>query len=150
METEKALNKIAGLCSKKEYCTKEVREKLAGWELDKEAIDKTIAFLIQHKFIDDERYARIYAEDKFRFNHWGKQKINMMLQQKGIPSAIISEALATIDSHHYDKGCMEILQQKQRSISEPDLYKLRIKLTRFALSRGFDYDTINKCLEKLI
>lgn len=150
MNTEKALNKIAGQCSKKEYCTKEVREKLSGWELDEEAIDKIVAFLIHHKFVDDTRYARIYAEDKFRFNHWGKQKINMMLHQKGISSDIISEALAIIDKDHYDNSCMEILQQKLKNTTEPDPYKLRAKLTRFALSRGFDYDIINKCVEELL
>lgn len=149
LSPEKALNIIAGQCSKKEYCSKDVREKLARWELAEKDIAAIMEFLYRHQFIDDSRFARIYAEDKFRFNHWGKQKITMMLRQKGISSELIEEALEVIGNEHYDAGCLEILQQKLKSISEEDSYKLRAKLTRFALGRGFDFETINKCMEKL-
>lgn len=150
MTSEKALNIIAGQCSKKEYCSKEVREKLGKWEIQEKDIEKIMSFLSQHKFIDDSRFARIYAEDKFRFNHWGKQKIAMMLHQKGIATDLISEALATLNTTDYQNSCLEILKQKQRNLPEQPIYQLRAKLTRFALGRGFDFDTINRCLEEIL
>lgn len=149
MEKEKALKKIAGMCSRKEYCTREVREKLVRWELSEEDIREVMAFLAHHQFVDDRRFALAYAEDKFRFNHWGKQKIALMLRQKGIAPEILREALESLDDAHYDEGCLELLRQKQKNLSEPDPYQLRAKLTRFALSRGFDYETVNRCLARL-
>ena len=62
MNKEKALSLAAASCSKKEHCSKEVREKLQRWEIEEEAIGRIMTFLCQHKFIDDTRYARIYAE----------------------------------------------------------------------------------------
>lgn len=150
MTPEKALNIIAGQCSKKEYCSKDIRKKLYRWEIGEEAAEKIMSFLLQHKFVDDIRFARIYAEDKFRFNHWGKQKISMMLHQKGLPTDIITNALKVLDTPDYKESCLEILKQKRMSLPEQPAYQLRAKLTRFALGRGFDFDTINHCLEKLL
>lgn len=150
MTPEKALNIIAGQCSKKEYCSKDIRDKLCRWEISEEAIEKIMSFLLQHKFVDDIRFARIYAEDKFRFNHWGKQKISMMLHQKGLSTNIITDALKVLDTPDYTESCLEILKQKRMSLPEQPVYQVRAKLTRFALGRGFDFDTINQCLEKLL
>lgn len=149
MTPEKALNRIAGMCSKKEYCSKTIQDKLQSWEIPPQEIARIMQFLIQHQFIDDRRYARIYVEDKFRFNHWGKQKITQMLRQKGIPGEIIAEALQTIDHSDYDDQCLEILQQKLKTLPTDEIYKTKAKLVRFALGRGFGYDTINRCLNRL-
>lgn len=150
MKPEQALNILAEQCSKKEICSKDARQKLIKWEIQEEDIKKIMSFLFEHKFIDDERFARIYTEDKFRFNHWGKQKITMMLRQKGISQDIIDEALSIIPTDNYTEHCMELLQQKYRTLTEQDPYKLKAKLTRFAVGRGFDYDTVSKCLFQLL
>lgn len=150
MKPEQALNILAGQCCKKEICSKDIRQKLIKWEIQEEDIKKIMSFLFEHKFIDDERFARIYTEDKFRFNHWGKQKISMMLRQKGISQDIIDEALSLIQTDNYTDHCMELLQQKCRTLTEQDPYKLKAKLTRFALGRGFDYNTVSKCLSQLL
>ncbi len=106
-------------------------------------------FLIRHQFIDDRRYATIYAEDKFRFNHWGKQKITRMLRQKGIPGEIITEALSGIAPAAYAENCLEILRQKLRTLPPEEPYKTKGKLMRFALGKGFDYDTVIHCINRL-
>ena len=82
MNKEKALSLAAAICSKKEHCSWEIQEKLVKWEIPEKEIDRIMTFLHQHRFIDDARYAQAYAEDKFRFNHWGKQKIALMLHRK--------------------------------------------------------------------
>lgn len=149
MHLEKALNLVASLCSKKEYCSKAIREKLQTWELPEKDISQIMDFLIRHQFIDDRRYARIYAEDKFRFNHWGKQKITQMLRQKGISGEIITEALSSIDHSIYTESCLEILRQKLKALPPGDPYKTKGKLIRFALGKGFDYDTVSHCINQL-
>ena len=149
MTTEKALQILAGLCSKKEYCSRDIREKLNRWEFGEAEQQKILAFLKRHQFIDDQRFARIYAEDKFRFNHWGKQKIAMMLRQKGIDTDTVSEALEVIGKPGYEASCLEMLEQKLKTLPQDEPYKLKAKLARFALGRGFDYDTVNHCLALL-
>lgn len=147
---EQILAKLASACSKKEYCTWDIQQKLAQTELPENEKTEIIRYLQHHKFIDDTRFARLYAEDKLRFNRWGKQKISMMLRQKQIPADIISEALDYIPTENYDTVCLELIQEKIKALHETDLFLLQGKLIRFALGRGFDYDTINRCLKQLL
>lgn len=149
MTPEKALNIIAGICSKKEYCSRDVREKLQKWELPEKDISRILEFLFQHKFVDDQRFASFYARDKFRFNKWGRQKINQMLRQKGIAPEIIADALATLPTEDYNQTCFSLLHGKLKTLKDIDPYKIKMKLFRFAIGRGFDSDTINRCLAKL-
>ena len=87
-----AYDKAAVLCSRSEYCTYEIGEKLKLWGLSPEEAVLVIENLIAEKYIDDERFARAYAKDKFKFNRWGKQKIAYMLRSKNIPAEIIELA----------------------------------------------------------
>src|SRR5512133_2029019 len=92
-----AYDKAAFLCSRSEHCTSEILEKLKLWGLSAEDSETVIEQLTAEKYLDDERFARAYVKDKFRFNHWGKQKIAFMLRSKNIPSEITGHALAEVD-----------------------------------------------------
>ena len=71
------LNKAATYASRCEHCESEVREKLLTWGGSCEEADEIIAYLIEERYIDNQRYANSYVKDKFRFNHWGKYKISI-------------------------------------------------------------------------
>ena len=141
MTPEKALNIAAGICSQKEYCTQEIREKLQKWELSENEITHILASL--------RRFATFYARDKFRFNKWGRQKIAQMLRQKKIEPAIIQEALAQLPPEDYDTTCLSLLQGKLKTLKNDTPLRIKAKLIRFAAGRGFDLDTINRCLSRL-
>ena len=140
MNKEKALSLAAAICSKKEHCSWEIQEKLVKWEIPEKEIDRIMTFLHQHRFIDDARYAQAYAEDKFRFNHWGKQKIALMLHRKKIDPDLISQVLEALDTDTYQEACLTLLKQKMKSLAGEEPYKRKAKLIRFGLSRGFGYE----------
>jgi len=145
----KYLKQMAAYCSRSEKCEFDVRKKLEGTELDINQIDELIDYLIENKYIDNQRYAEFFANDKFKFNKWGKQKIRMHLNQKQISSALIQNALNTIDKKEYKKTLKEIIEKKLKSTKEQDKYKLKEKLIRNALSKGFEMDLIYDLLPKI-
>ena len=147
MEAKRALQMVADQCSRQELSRFDVLSKLQRWELDGEEITAIMNFLEENRFVDDRRFARAYARDKFRFKRWGKAKIEQMLRRKHIPEELIREALADLPDTDYDATCRALLQQKSRGLNEPDPYKRKAKLIRFALSRGFDYETIRRALD---
>lgn len=149
MTPEKALNIAAGICSRKECCTQDIKEKLQKWELPEDEIARVLACLHRHKFIDDRRFATFYARDKFRFNKWGRQKIAQMLRQKQIDPAIIREALDQLPSEDYDATCLALLKGKLKTLKDDTPIRIKGKLVRFAAGRGFGLDTINRCLSRL-
>lgn len=148
MDAKRALNVIAGQCSKKEYCSSDVLAKLRRWELSESDIASVMEFLLKHRFVDDVRFAEAYARDKFRFNRWGKLKIAMMLRQKQLSDVVIDRAISSLPAEESDDTCLALLRQKDRGLKEADPYKRKAKLFRFALSRGFDYETIGRCMSK--
>jgi regulatory protein len=143
------LNKAATYASRCEHCESEVREKLLIWGGTSEETDEIIAYLIEERYIDNQRYANSYAKDKFRFNHWGKYKISMMLRSKDIESEFIEEALGQIDDEEYLEKLQQILKDKLRSLKYASEYEKKGKLFKFAQSRGFESGAISKVIDSI-
>jgi regulatory protein len=93
--------------------------------------------------------ARYFANDKLKFNKWGRVKIKYMLQQKKVSREAISEALEQIDENIYNKILKEELVKKRKSIKDTDEYQIKAKLFQFASGRGFEGDAIYKMIDKL-
>ena len=143
------LNKAATYASRCEHCESEVREKLLIWGGTSEETDEIIAYLIEERYIDNQRYANSYTKDKFRFNHWGRYKISMMLRSKDIESEFIEEALGQIDDEEYLEKLQQILKDKLRSLKYSSEYEKKGKLFKFAQSRGFESGAISKVIDSI-
>lgn len=144
-----AYDKAAFSCSRSEKCTSEIQEKLKLWGLSSEDSELVVEKLVIEKYIDDERFARAYVKDKFRFNHWGKQKIAHMLRAKNISSEILELAFEEIEEGGYTEGLRKILTDKEKSIKAKDKFDKRNKLMRFAMGRGFESGQIYAVLKEL-
>jgi regulatory protein len=148
-EQKSAFDKATFLCSKSEKCTSEILDKLKLWGLSKEESEPVIEKLIAEKYVYDERFARAYAKDKFRFNRWGRQKIEYMLRTKHISSEIIGLAMGEIEEEDYSDELKKIITDKLKSTKGKDKYDLRNKLMRFAMGRGFESGKIYEAFKEM-
>ena len=142
-----AKSRLSALCAQRERCSHEMIEKMKQWELSDEVQAKIMQYLTEHKFVDDERYARALSMDKLRYNKWGRKKIEHALWQKHIDNAIISDVLDEIDDEEYLSVLRPLLQSKRRSTKGGSEYEVNQKLIRFALSRGYEYRLIRQCVD---
>jgi regulatory protein len=149
IKNEKILNRMAAMCSRREYCEYDIREKLKKSQLDDTDITTVIKELKERNFINDERFATAYAKDKFQFNGWGKRKIAMMLSFKNIDDDTISNAINNIGQDPYKEKCLALLKSKAKSIKAENLSELKNKLLRFSIGRGFDYETSLQCISEI-
>ncbi len=149
MNPKEALQYAMNLCSAQERCRSEISEKLASRKVTSDDIDKILAVLIAENFIDESRYARTFAGDKFRLNKWGKVKIRYMLQHKNIPGEIIESALQDIGDENYSTILREELSKKRKTIKGSNAFDIRGKLFRFAQQRGFETGLIYKILDEI-
>ena len=62
---------------------------------------------------------------------------------------LISQVLEALDTDTYQEACLTLLKQKMKSLAGEEPYKRKAKLIRFGLSRGFDYEVIDRCLQRL-
>ena len=134
LSPQEALHRAAALCSKSEYGSAEIDDKLSAWGIAKSDRIEIIERLTDEKFIDDERFARVFANDKFRF------------QQKRVPAPQIKKALEQIDPAQYEQTLISLIREKAKTLNDTDDYQRKNKIYRFVLSRGFEPELISRIL----
>ena len=148
MERAKALDRMMALCSRREYCRKEILAKLS--RLEAEDATGIVETLCKERYIDELRYATAFARDKSSLQGWGSLKIRVALQAKGIPAETISAALGEIDASAADARLTALLRNKLHALrGESDEATRYRKLLRFGLGRGYDYEQIKRIYDNL-
>lgn len=137
---------MRGLCSRREYCSKDIFDKVCR-ALDREAAVQMLTELQADKYVDDLRYASAYAREKASIAGWGTVKIRYMLSSKGISADIVSAALEEIDDSKAETRLVKLMQNKRSALKDDPQW--RIKLLRFGLGRGYSYDEVSSCVDKL-
>tara|TARA_B100001741_G_scaffold82300_1_gene66777 strand:- start:3163 stop:3630 length:468 start_codon:yes stop_codon:yes gene_type:complete len=144
-----AREKIQAYCAYQERCHMEVTMKLKSWGLIQEAIDLLIIELIQFNFLNEERYSRSFARGKFRIKKWGKIKIRTALKKREVYFKCIDLAMLEIDDKTYLNTLKELIQKKNDVLKETNSYKRKMKLIRYLVTRGYEYDLIHDALVEL-
>ncbi len=138
---------LESLCARAEHCTSEVQQKMMKWGFNNDETNKVIAHLCKNRYIDDCRFARAYVKDKLMFCRWGRQKIIQGLIAKRVSKDAIETALDEIDEQQYMEILEHVLKVKSQGIVDADSYEGKMKLLRFAVSRGFEITLSRKILE---
>ena len=146
---EELLHKAASYCSISEHCVSEVEDKLTAWGVSITDKQKIIDRLISEDFINEKRFCIYFVKDKFRFNKWGKIKISYAMKQKGLSNEQINNALSTIDDGEYEELLASILKTKLVGLKYEYEYEKQGKLFRFAQSRGFESNVIDRILRTI-
>lgn len=146
---DKLLSRLQALCVRKEYCSADMyRKALKGLEGDEEGAAQMLQLLVADKYVDDLRYATAFARDKSSLDGWGPVKISFALRGKGIPPATVSDALAAIDPDKSGDRLRSLLEAKYRTLKGED--DARLKLLKFALARGYEYNSIDALVREII
>jgi regulatory protein len=144
-----AMNRVAALCARSEQAPGDIRDKLTKWGLSRADADEILQQLTEQGFIDEERYAKAFVNDRFTFNGWGRIKIAHQLRQKGIKTEIIEEAITAIDDDRYRERLTELLRAKWRSVKDREPRAAWAAMMRFAASRGFETAISSECVRQV-
>ncbi|WNJ21491.1 regulatory protein RecX [Pontibacter sp. G13] len=147
---EEILTKIYKYCVYQDRCKSEVVKKLKQLGIEDQRVEPIIEHLEAERYLDEQRYATSFARGKFTYKHWGRIKIQHELQSKGIPDDIISEALAEeVDDEVYEVKIRKLLQQKIKQIKDLPDAETRVKLSRYMVQKGYEYDFVNAGIDRL-
>ncbi|MFK5958349.1 MAG: regulatory protein RecX [Lutibacter sp.] len=147
---DEATKVLEHFCAYQERCHKEVEQKLYDLNMIPEAKEQIILHLIQHNFLNEERFAKAYARGKFSIKKWGRIKIVSELKFKNISSYNINAALQEINEEDYLSTLQTIAEKKLTLIKEPNSFKKRNKLSTFLISKGFETTIVYKITSQLI
>ncbi|MBN2868821.1 MAG: regulatory protein RecX [Flavobacteriaceae bacterium] len=147
---EEAKKKLEHYCAYQERCHKEVTQKLMQMQMIPEARDYIIVHLLEHNFLNEERYAKAFVSGKFNIKKWGKRRLKLELKRKDISNYNIDNALKIIDEVDYFRTFNQLAEKKLESIKETNTFKKKKKLIDYLLYRGWETHLVYNKVNELI
>ncbi|MEG1499802.1 MAG: RecX family transcriptional regulator [Clostridia bacterium] len=123
---------------------KQIKDYLAA----KKYCEKTILYVLEkleeYHYVDDLAYAKAYTST-YKCGK-GKRLIKLELQRKGVSNETIDEALLEVED------CEETILTLAKKFVKTKVKdeKLKIKLYRFLIGRGFDIQDVSKCAKAVL
>ena len=146
---DQVLDKMAKYCAYQERCVKDVRDKLKTFDIPEEEKKKILDYLLENRFVNDERFAKSFVRGKVNQSGWGMNKIRFHLMQKGIDKELIDEALRQTDEEVYRQRLIDILKTKSKTIKADSDFEKKRKLAAYAMQKGFEGNLVWEVLKDL-
>ncbi len=140
--------KIAySLLAYKQRSKKEIIKKLSQKKISFPTIEKITELLEKQKYVDDELYAKNYLEEKLAHKPVGKRLARFKLLEKGIEKEIAENIIdENYSGEKESELANEVLKKYQKKVRYKDKIDKKNKCYRHLVSKGFDYEIINKVL----
>ena len=143
----KAIAKAADILSRKPATRHEIVLKLREKGYDDAVISVAVGELEELGYINDYDYACLYM-DYAAEKCYGEKKIRYELANKGVDPYIIEDVLAE-KSCPDSESLAELIYNKYGSVDMQDI-KVKQRVSRFLLSRGFDFSAVNDAIRQYI
>jgi len=151
LSKEQALQKARHYCAYQERCHAEVKEKLYSFGLRKQVVEELLSQLVEENYLNEERFATLFAGGKFRMKQWGRVKIKHALKQKQVSEYCIKKAMHEIEEEVYDKPLRELANKKWKSIKADgnNRFVKMAQTTSYLLQKGYEPEKVRPVISAL-
>lgn len=143
---EQAFAKAKHYCAYQERSHAEVKEKLYSFKLKKVDVETILSQLIEEDYLNEERFAKLFAGGRFRLKKWGRIKINYELKQKRVSAYNIRIALNEIDEEQYRDTLKKLASQKWKALKNDQHIVRQAKTQKYLLQKGFEPNLVKATL----
>ncbi|MBN1197919.1 MAG: RecX family transcriptional regulator [Bacteroidales bacterium] len=143
------LQKLEHYCSYQDRCTRDIQRKMKEWKVPENLQEKLLKQLRSEGFIDDRRFALSFVRGKFHANKWGRIRIAGELRARGLPEALISEALQEVGEEEYQETIRQLITRKNREINPEKMVNKRKKILTFVVGKGFETDLVLRIIQEI-
>lgn len=147
LSPDQVLDKMAKYCAYQERCTKDVTDKLKTFDITEKDKKEIVRYLIENRFVDDERYVNSFVRGKINQSGWGVNKIRFHLKTKGIDESLIADALSQFDQDLYLQKLEQIIRTKK--VKADSQFEANRKLAAYAIQKGFEADLVWQVIKEL-
>ncbi len=147
---EQAINKLEYYCAYQERCHKDVINKMYDLKIAKQMHDAIIVHLIEHNFLNEERFALSFARGKHRISSWGKNRIVTELKIRNISNYLITKALKELDDQMYYSTLEKIALQRWNNLTDTNLDKKKAKIMAYLIRKGYEYELVQDMISYLL
>ncbi|MBA3747099.1 MAG: RecX family transcriptional regulator [Solirubrobacterales bacterium] len=135
---QRALDLAYRHLGKRDRTETEVRRHLAGKDADEASIDGAIEALVRQGYVDDARYARMFAEDRRNLDDWGPERIERRLQALGVDAEHVEQALGDRDAAGELDAAIALL--RRRCVAPPTTDRDRERALGILVRKGYDLE----------
>ena len=146
---EQAFLKLKHFCSYQERCHADVKEKLYSFGLRKAEVEQLISRLIEENYLNEERFAQLFAGGYFRQKKWGINKIVYALRQKKVSEYNIKKGLKEIDREAYEAVAEKLVANKWASLKSEQYINRQAKTMAYLLQKGYESELIQRLIQKI-
>lgn len=149
-EFEKQLAKMRRWCAMQERCLVEVKIHCQAIGISDKNSDKIINHLKEEGFIDEERFAKLYAGGKFRNKKWGRARIIGELKARQIQDEIIKTGLSEIDEEEYRSRIAGMVEHKIAVTDRSNMMLFKHRLAKPAIAKGYEPELVMQIIDDLV
>ena len=130
---------------------RELRTKLGRKDYGPAVIDAVIENLKRLNYVDDAKFAANRAKDQATLKKHGRSRAVQELMKAGVSRDVAdkatAEAYVDIDPR---ESAVEVAKKKAASLKRFDAETAKRRLIGFLQRRGFDYETVQYAVEKVL
>ena len=141
----RAYNKGLDLIDRRPHASGELARKLRERGFDKSAIEYALNKLTQYGLIDDEKFAKLFAQELADKKHFGKKRIMLELSKRGVDRQIAQTAVDSLDNDPVESIIILVQRKYYKKL---DTEKGAKSVVAALLRMGFSYADIKKALKQ--
>lgn len=148
-DTEKIKTQLLRYCSMEERCEQQVREKAVEKGMSNRDIHEFIVRLKHEGYLNEQRFATIFATSKLHQNKWGPEKITWELLQRNIDRKVIRKALQTVEEEEFVQTACQLIQKKYTQWQHLSAWEQEQKMKQFLHGKGYSPQLIVQAIQSL-
>ncbi|MBN1976596.1 MAG: RecX family transcriptional regulator [Anaerolineae bacterium] len=146
-EIERAYERALNFLSYRPRSEAEARRNLRGKNLEEDVIEAVIERLTRAGLLNDREFARYWVENRMQFKPRGSRALRQELWEKGVPDAVITEAIESVNEEDIARRVAEDGARRMAHLQPDDFCR---KLNAYLARRGFSYAVIKPLVEEML
>ncbi len=104
---------------------------------------------IEEDYLNEERFAQMFAGGKFRMKHWGRVKIQYELRQKQVSSYNIKKGLQEIPEEDYMAALQKLAENKWQQLEGEHYITRQAKASSYLVQKGYESPLVQGVIKSL-
>jgi regulatory protein len=135
----KALQLAYSYLNRRDRTAAELRAYLTARELAEAEVEAAISEVVELGYVDDARYARLFAQDKRMLEEWGEERIRRSLRERGVGHELVEAAIReTAEADGADELTRALSLLRRRFPEPPADRRERDRALGVMIRKGFD------------
>ncbi|MCC6260852.1 MAG: RecX family transcriptional regulator [Anaerolineales bacterium] len=143
---ERALQQALLFLSYRPRSEKEIRQNLSKHEIPAEIVEETLQRLRADGLANDDKFARVWVENRNTFRPRSRRVLALELRQKGLDDEVVQSAVADVDENAL---AYESAQKRAARFKSLEWSAFRKKLSEYLARRGFPYAVIAPVVSRI-